>query len=88
LASHRETAELTGDRAARLEIAESEAEYAGGEFVADDEARTLFGLPSPSHSLTNSGLPVRVPAALPVRAVDTVIDLDLLRRVLERLRRL
>jgi hypothetical protein len=88
LASQQETAVPTGYRAARREIAESEAEYARGEFVTGDEARALFGLPPLSDSLTNSGLPVRVPAVFPVRAVDVVIDLELLRRVLERLRRL
>ncbi len=95
LVSHRETMELMGDPAAQREIAEAEAEYARGECITGEEARALFGLPPVAQSpnadrptVTSGGLPIRVPSAFPVRCIDMITDPVLLRRVVERLRRL
>jgi hypothetical protein len=43
--SYRETAELMADPGALREIAESQAEYARGEFTTGEEAGARFGLP-------------------------------------------
>jgi hypothetical protein len=77
----------TDGREARRGIDEGRAEHARGESPAGDETRPFPG-PPPVLRFTKSGLPVRVPVALPARSVHPVIDPVLLRRVVDRLRRL